>query len=298
MAAPWGARFSWNAPMSATAERLNQDLRLLDLLQAHPELKEPQGVALRERLTTLCEDQGEEVHPARIAATVVDYLKEAPAAPQVSSQPAALVPWKRPATKQEWEAARATIHAGHEAERQLENKRAAWAFAAVAIGAIPGMVLKMVGLDVSVIGAIAIPVLVSGFGYLAFIMKHLGPAQRALMQKRNATIQQWAIEQTEGRQPLTAPNWTRGYPGWELRNGEVNVSGMRLYPQSPRALNALRAIHHSDVPLLAADHAHIVRLFDEDKAARQKIEDDATRKEWAALMAQPPSDLMAGSDHG
>jgi hypothetical protein len=267
--------------MSDPAAQLTQDLRLFDLLQAHPELNEPTGVQLRDRLATLCEHQGDPASPVRIAETVADYLKETPGV----VAPMGAIPWKRPATKEEWEEAQATIRLGHEAAEKLKKvqMRGLWmtTLGGAVLGALVGGILHGPILLTAFVGVILWPVL-----YAVFMMEQVGPEHREKIKAGNAEVQKWAIEQTEGREVLQPRPWTHGVPGWELREGVINPIGMRKYQKSPNAMKVLRVIHQSGVPLLAADFAHLDRLANEDQAAREKSEDETTRQEWAAALAQ------------
>lgn len=265
------------------AETLVQDLRLLDLLQKHPELNEPAGVNLRDRLATLCESQGETASPARIAETVVDYLNDQPLATSASNP----ISWKRPRTAEERNAAVEAINEGWTAQSNLDRFNVL--ARCVRMASATGFFVACLTLPLWV--ALALGLVTAGIWVAPrFLKKNTIAEWRARIQKREETLQTWAVETPAGEAPLTCPRWATNVPGWELNGCSVTPFGMKRFKKSPRAVAAFRALQAQPVPLLNIDVFHIERLADQDKAAFKKSKEEAMRREWQELIQQPQAD--------
>lgn len=268
--------------MSVTHDRLAQDLRLLDLLDAHPELKQPEAVDLRGRLTELCKTQEETVSDVLVAQTVLAYMSETSKNSAIST----LMPWRRPATEDERKAALSLIEAGTVAEKSVFKNTVV----ALLVGALLGIVVG----SVTGLSLLFMPISSTLLCALSYTFSRSRLSQlSSIIQKKKETVQKWAIEQPSKGQPLVPPSWNNdSSPGWELRKCSITPVGIRRFIKSPQAVAALRAIHDHPVTLLLSDFAHVERLAEEDK----KLEEAQLRKEWEALLAQRPVTISAQED--
>lgn len=266
--------------MSSTPlANLNQDLRLLDILEALPRPEEPDTQALRDRLSALCASQSLEASPARIEQAVNHFL--AGHIPEPMSSEA--LDWVRPSSLAEREAWAACLSQASEKLRKIEMY---WLFGTSMLGLLPlflGMVIafNILNNDWATVcpawagfSLVCAPFWVSGLSYLVY-----------------GRFKRWRLE----RHP-----WFKAARDLSLRWRKTSylqdAAGLAEYPEdiqkmkhwlaSSKATAALRQIAKSDVPLSWDDARHLNRLADADAKIQQQLADANAQEEATRLWKQ------------
>jgi hypothetical protein len=252
--------------------QLNQDLRLLDLLEALPRPTEGNTAALRERLTALCAAQSIEATPTRIEQVVTHYLEGrlvVAAAPEL--------PWSRPASREEWQTVQASLQEAVRADVANDRCRGI-------VGVSVGVLSILVGIGLGIwlndnwadrlfFGFLGTLLgLASGviLGFLSAGLTGALQATRTVTQQRKGWVAQWCAVNH-----AWAGQWDETTP---------DLKRLQRWLSAPSATEALRHIACSPVPLSHRDAHGLDALAEADEAQlrqQNEVKDaEVAAQEW------------------
>lgn len=257
---------------------LNQDLRLLDILEALPRPEEPDTQALRDRLSALCASQSLDASPARIEQAVNHFL--AGRIPEPMSSEA--LDWVRPSSLAERENWATCLS---QASGKVEKIEVVWILGTFFLWPFALFAEAVIAYA----WAVDFP------NWAAFLMIFYPLWGSFLSYLAYGRFKRWSLE----RRP-----WFKAARDlslrWRKTSSLQDAAGLAEYPEdiqkmkhwlaSPKATAALRQIAKSDVPLSWDDAHHLNRLADADAKIQQQVTDAKAQEEatrlWRQSMAQ------------
>lgn len=265
---------------------LTQDLRLLDILEALPSAEEPDTQALRERLARLCEAQSlADVPPERIDQAVAQYLGR-----RVPLEP--FKPWKRPDSLEHWQSVK-----DHLAARAELLRRAPGQLFRRLSGLVAGLTCAAAGLGVlfhpahqSWMGFFTLVsvVFIVTAGLSAFLgslwIDEGGPDYRRHKEFSRQWLRSDAIF-----------GWMTD--AWQWAEADPDLKRMGKWLASPEAVEALKALRLSHVPITNRDAVELDELTTQTVDRLHRESREARAEEWNRTLNQLEASSESKGDH-
>jgi hypothetical protein len=252
---------------------LNQDLQLLDILEALPPAETPSIDSLRARLSELCVSQSVATTPDRIDVAVSHFLSGTAPVPAHTG-----LGWDRPSSIAEYEKAKEIMTNAHQKLSEIVDGwsvATAGLFLLALVSAVASLCLQSL--------AIIWPVL--------FIGGSISPLVYKLFKAKFLEKQSWFINARQtfshwvGRSSITHQGVLA------MGAAPTDVVLLRRWMASASATHALRHIAKSPVPLTVGDAEKLTELAVCDEKINEQLtwekqkvaHENEWRKSWEAL---------------